>query len=462
MNTDVLTIEQDAELFRKRRPWYLLAAALFVLSLLVQQPLVFLAALFTTIIAWIPELWYRLALRHLVVQQKVSQQHIFFGEDVTLAVSIENHKFLPLPWLQVENKITPPLVKSRHEGRSWQLQKTDQDTLLSTWLLWSFQRVTRRYRIRCTERGFHAFGPLRLHSSDPFGWLETDVRVPTSASIVVYPLLVPMHVFGFHSAHPLGESATDRPLLEDPLRIAGVRDYVMGDDPRRIHWKATARMGVLQSKIYEASSLQRFLVLLDTWNYAHDLNSVDREVQELTITVAASFATWALDEGYMVGLFSNSSLLYAPEEEESEHEAAEEANQLHTASTTRISPPGVHIPFASDHSQYERILTTLARLLPDHNTPLERLIDQQRDLFPLGTTVVLVSAASSVNDATLELLEDVRARGAAVHLVLTGEPDAVKKQTELYRLPVHYPGGREKWHELINAVGKDESGIQLD
>lgn len=467
MNTDLLTIDQDRELLKKRRPWYFIAAALFVLSLLLQEPLIFLAAVFTIVIAWIPELWYRLALRHLVVQQKVSQRNIFFGEDITLSISVENRKFLPLPWLQVENKITPPLAKTVKQGRTSQLQKIDQDSQQSTWLLWSFQRVTRKYRMRCDARGFHAFGPIRLNSSDPFGWLETDVTVPTSETIVVYPLIAPMEVLGFNSVHPLGDHATERPLLEDPLRISGVRDYVIGDDPRRIHWKATARMGTLQSKIYEASSLRRFMVLLDTWNYANDTNGIDRDIQEFTITVAASFAVWALDEGYMVGLFANSSMMLMPTEWETG--TAEEQN-AEKAQTTRISPPGVHIPFASDHGQYEQILTTMSRLMPDYNTPIEHFIDQQDDLFPLGTTVILVSAASTVNDATVERLEDLRIRGAAVHLILTGDPEEVKQKTQYYSLPVHYPGGKEKWHELTSTVrkaagssaGTSSASIQLD
>lgn len=454
MKTDILKTDFDEQMIKGRRYWYALAAALLVFSLLLQQPLVFLAALFTLIIAVVPELWYRRALRRLVVQQTLSQRNLFFGEEVTLSIRIENRKFLPLPWLQVEEKITPPLTAGAKEGRTSQLQKIEQDTLVSTWLLWSLQRVTRRYRMRCNARGFHAFGPIRLGSSDPFGWLDTDVIIPTSEELLVYPLIAPLDVFGFSSVHPLGEYSSDRPLLEDPLRIAGVRDYVIGDDPRRIHWKASARLGMLQSKIYEPSSLRRFLVLLDTWNYAKAFNGVDRDLQELNITLAASFAVWALDEGYMVGLFVNSSMIVPVNEDIGE----EQPETLEESKMIRITPPGVYVPFASDHSQYERILSTAACLIADSNTPIERFIEKQDEMFAIGTTVVLVSAATSVNEPTIERLLDLRTRGAAVHLVLTGEQEAVNK-VEAYNLPVHYPGGREKWHELTSTIGKEANGI---
>jgi len=78
-------------------------------------------------------------------------------------------------------------------------------------------------------------------------------------------------------------------------------------------------------------------------------------------------------------------------------------------------------------------------------------------MFPLGTTVLLVSATSSLDKGTIERLLDLRMRGAAVHLILTGN-SAVNGNVETYDLPVHYVGGKEKWHELIRTVGNEKSG----
>ena len=136
VNTDLFPIDYDENLLKRRYPWYWLALGLLVFSLFSQQPLLFLAALFTFIVAIVPNLWYRHALRHLVVRQQVNHRNVFYGEEVKLSVSIENHKFLPLPRLKVENKIVPPLAviskKTSH------LQNLRRDTLASTWLLWAF------------------------------------------------------------------------------------------------------------------------------------------------------------------------------------------------------------------------------------------------------------------------------------------------------------------------------------
>ncbi|HEY5003300.1 MAG TPA: DUF58 domain-containing protein [Ktedonobacteraceae bacterium] len=466
MKTDIFPLDHDVEMLKKRRTWYILALVLFVVSLLLQQPLLFLASLFILLIGLVPDLWYRQGLRHLLVRQQVNQRHLFFGEDVVLSVIIENQKLLPLPWLDVENKITPPLALL--SKRVLRLQKTEQDTLMSTWLLWSFQRVTRRYHMRCDTRGLHICGPIKLRCSDPFGWLETDVALPAGEVLLVYPLIAPLETLGLSSIHPFGEYASRQRLFEDPLRVVGVRDYLPGDDPRRIHWKATAHSGVLRSKVYEPSSMRRLLLLLDAWNYSDEMKGIDSEQQELTITTAASLAVWALEESYQVGLLVNCAIALSPFEDVTPDSLLQDMQRAEKLMTTEISAPVTRIPFSLDAEQQERLLSTLARLVPRYNTTIERVIDTEERMFPLGTTIVLISSISSLNEETVERLLDLRSGGAAVHLVLTG--DEAELKTDIYDLPVHYPGGKEKWRELIATVnngkgtlsGTSSTSLRLD
>jgi uncharacterized protein (DUF58 family) len=457
---DLISTNSDQDPLKRRKAWYWLALLLFVISLFSRQPLLFLAALFTFLVAIVPDLWYRNAFRHLVVRQYVNHHNVFFGEEVTLSVSIENHKFLPLPWLKVENKIAPPLVVlSKKTSR---LQSTQRETLAGTWLLWTFQKVTRQYRMRCQERGFHRFGPVSLSSSDPFGWLECEGTVPAVESLVVYPLIAPLEALGLSSVHPLGEHITARRLLEDPLQVAGVRDYIQGDDPRRIHWKATARAGALRSKVYETPALHRLLLLLDVWNYSEAAGGPDLEIQELTIATAASLGIWALEEGYMVGLLANSSMVMpltgqALSMSMPTHESDTIKVDREEFSASVLSPVTTSVSFSSDDGQYERLLSTLGRLVPQSSGSIGTLMDMEESMFPFGTTVLLVSANSSLHAGTIERLLDLRMRGTAVHLVLTGNSDA-SEPIETYDFPVHYVGGKEKWHELIRTVGDEKNG----
>jgi len=122
-----------------------------------------------------------------------------------------------------------------------------------------------------------------------------------------------------------------------------------------------------------------------------------------------------------------------------------------------LSPATDSVPFSSDDGQYERLLSTLGRLVPRYSGSIGTLMDTEERMFPLGTTVLLVSAASSLDEGTIERLQDLRMRGAAVHLMLTGNPDA-SENVETYDLPVHFVGGKEKWHELIRTAGNEKNG----
>jgi hypothetical protein len=283
------------------------------------------------------------------------------------------------------------------------------------------------------------------------------VTLPIHETVIVYPLIAQVESAGFAPVSPFGEHAARRHLIEDPIRVAGVRDYQMGDDPRRIHWKATAHSGTLRSKIYEYSTMKRLLVLLDTRSYAQSWMGVDPELQELTISAAASIAVWALDEGYMVGLLANSGIMIEPgsDEEAVLTEMLDENNNT-VSETYYLSSPGVHVPFALNEGQYERLLSILARLVPRQTMPMEDTIETDQQMFQPGTTVILVSTATAVSEETAGRLLDMRKRGVAVHLALTGEANDATV-IEAYDLPIHYLGGREQWHELMESASDAKS-----
>jgi uncharacterized protein (DUF58 family) len=440
---------QRDETLVKRRPWYLLAAILLLLSIITRQPIAFLAAIFILVLALVPEIWYRYALRDLLVQHQLNQKRAFFGDTITLSLRIENQKLLPLPWLEIEDEM--PMQLPLLTGKATTSFKPNRVELASSCSLWAFQRLTRRYRIKCSGRGVYTFGPALVRSGDPFGWLACEERVDARASILVYPLVAPIEAFGLPPRHPFGERVTPRRLLEDPLRVAGVRDYVLGDDPRRIHWKATARAGELRSKIYEPSSQHRLLILLDINTYAEPWMGLDADIQELTISAAASLAMWALDEGYSVGLLANSLMMGLAGEDAT---ASETERSPKTLLDAQMFVHRVRVPLASDEEQGERILSALGRLLSYFGSPIDALIDSERSNLPIGTTVVLVSAAAALHDTTVESLIDMRSHGATVQLLMAGDEES-KAGAETYDLPVYHIGGREVWHELTQQIADE-------
>ena len=231
-----------------KKQWYYLCVAIILFGLVIRQPLLLVIGFLGVLVLATTDIWAKYCLQHLRYQRQFSEQRVLFGEEVNLSLAIENAKLLPLPWLEIEDSVPRELTtKGRHMRISTARNTLILENLFS--LRW-YERVTRPYTVLCNTRGVHMFGPTVLRSGDVFGFLNREESLSNRQYLLVYPLVVPITRFGLPSHHPFGDNRAPRRMLEDPSRVIGVRDYMYGDDLRRVHWKATARMMQLQSKVY--------------------------------------------------------------------------------------------------------------------------------------------------------------------------------------------------------------------
>jgi hypothetical protein len=330
-----------------------------------------------------------------------------------------------------------------------------------------------------------------VRQSDPFGILVRERQIDQPAILLVYPLVAPLERFGLPARSPFGELKSSRRLLEDPLRVAGVRPYQPGDDPRRIHWKASARTGELQSKVYEPSTRHTLALFVDMRTFDRTLYGYDPFLAELAITTTASVAAWALDQGYAVGVYSN-GILGAPElDEEVARQArqralasvAEESTDVTTGVSGGTSPatngPGttvtseqeslarrlarlgatqrLRVPPASNPAQLGRTLEGLARLIAGTGLPMEVVLGAEQGRLPLGTTVIYIGAEAVLDVPLIVAMRRLKATGHDITLLLTGTADGAEHGAEiqLAGLTIHRIGGREIWNELVaDATGE--------
>ncbi|MFQ5556101.1 MAG: DUF58 domain-containing protein [Acidimicrobiales bacterium] len=149
------------------------------------------------------------------------------------------------------------------------------------------------YRLPTTRRGVLDIGPMRVEDADGLGLARRTHRVPSFARLLVHPPVETLPI----ARVPAGD---DR-LLGDELRCSlgssneefdGLREYVAGDDPRRIHWPSTARHDELLVRQYRPPRHGRLTVVIDTRPPGDDDAGLDR-----TTSVAASVAAAVLQGG---------------------------------------------------------------------------------------------------------------------------------------------------------------------
>src|SRR5229473_7426498 len=437
-----------------KKHWYYLCLAIILFGLLVRQPLLLVIGLLGVIVLAATDIWAKYCLQDLHYQRNFSEQRALFGEEVTLSLSIENAKLLPLPWLEIEDSVPRQLTfKGRHLRISTARNMVILENLFN--LRW-YERVTRPYTVLCNARGVHMFGPTVLRSGDVFGFLNRQETLSNRQYLLVYPLVVSITRFGLPSRHPFGDNRAPHRLLEDPLRVIGVRDYMYGDDLRRVHWKATARMMQLQSKVYQATTTYTLVLFLNVVSQLDAWYGIRPELQELAICATASVADWALDQGYAVGLYAN-TIMYMPEVGmlPPTHQEGEEKEQaLEAVVADQLKRRRIHLPPASNEEQRKRIMEVLARIQSYFGSSIEDLIQVERVRLPAGATVVVVT--STVSDPLLDSLARLKQSGHAVTILYIGDAPLAAK---LAGVTVHHMGGEETWKELHAGFSQAGTGL---
>ncbi len=421
--------------------WYLAGVLVVLLGILLHQPLLVILGLLVLLVLGTTDLWARYCLHNLTYQRQFSVQRALFGEEVTFSLTVENAKALPLPWLEVEDTVPRLLPLEDQELRfATQSNAAILECLFSPgW----YERVTRRYTVRCLTRGVHTFGPTTLRSGDVFGFISQEALLDNYQFLLVYPLIVPLTRFGLPARHPFGDRRTPRRLLEDPSRVIGIRDYQYGDDLRRVHWKATARTMQLQSKVYETTTTYTLAIFLNLEFRPDVYYGIHPELQELSITAAASVTEWASENGYAVGLYAN-TIMFMPDEQITA--ASLGTGEIREAVAEQLRRRRIRLPISSNIEQRQRIMEALARVQGYFGSNIGDLLQSERHRLPAGTTIVLIT--STLSEQLVDQLVYLRQSGHSVAILFVGDAPPPFK---LGGLPIYYIGGEAIWQEFVAA-----------
>lgn len=210
-------------------------------------------------------------------------QKVFQGMPTETAFIVKNHQFWPLPNFKIlvtagntkdpEKKVTESELSGYVDGRS--------ETILSL-------RLTSEYsgEIAVTVDGIVFYDYLKLFSH------RRNLQIGSVQKIFPRPLA--MTIVSQHSASAADEQ---QPNLEvrgnDGPDIFSVNGYQVGDHPKNIHWKLSARTGELMSKVYSLEENRQVVLWLDLLLAdQQNLADVDR-----FLTLAASLVNQLMVEG---------------------------------------------------------------------------------------------------------------------------------------------------------------------
>jgi hypothetical protein len=155
--------------------------------------------------------------------------------------------------------------------------------------------------IAARRRGVIDVGPMTIGRGDPLGILRREMRWPEVQRIHVHPVTVRLPSTSAGLIRDLDGTPSTK-LIDADLSFHAVREYVVGDSQRHVHWKSTAKTGRIMVRQYEESRHARIAIILDL-----DAESYESDDEfENTVSAAASLALQGVIDGRDV-LFSVSN-----------------------------------------------------------------------------------------------------------------------------------------------------------
>lgn len=148
------------------------------------------------------------------------------------------------------------------------------------------------YRLPADERGLFRIGPLTGEVTDPFGLARRSVVLAGVSELTVYPRLDRVRPPGRRrGGQEDAESRHADIRSQSGGDFAGLRQYQIGDDMRRVHWPSTARTGDIMIRQHEVSRQGRVVVAVDIAGSAHSDDSFEDALSAAASVLAAAGAT---------------------------------------------------------------------------------------------------------------------------------------------------------------------------
>jgi uncharacterized protein (DUF58 family) len=390
--------------------WWPFLGLIFLLGLLTKVYPLAAFSIMLLIISSVARWWKQHSLDELQFQRRFVYRRGYPAETITMQIELENRKFLPVPWLRIQDMI-PHAVAPTDESLLYPSHIPDLGFLISLFSLRWYERDRRTFELLLRKRGVYKLGPVGVESGDLFGLFEQIENRDQIDYLTVFPEQFSFRALQLPSGDPFGDRSTTRRLYFDQNQPMGVRDYQPEDDFRQIHWPATAHSGDLQVKTYQPVSARVLVVCLNAMTLPHYWEGTDPELLEHLVRVTASVVERALADGYRVGISSNSALAHADQP--------------------------FRVPPSRSPNQLINLLTALASVTPFVSGTFDRFLIAEAPRMPYGATLMIITAIT--NDDLVEALLRLKQHGRRITLLsFARHPPPLIPGITIHHLP-YYP-----------------------
>ena len=203
------------------------------------------------------------------------------------------------------------------------------------------------------RRGVFQLEPYRLVTGFPFGLFETSVAFRDGSEILVYPRVFPVRATALERIPAASQASTQS--SDDGDEFFSLREYVVGDDMRRIAWRMSARMG--KWIVRELARYNSRLVIL-AFDTTFDPSAEGfKEGFEDAVELTASVAIMLLRRRYEVSIITQEDFLPGGDGKGHERRVLQ--------MLARVNPADGVPPFSEKLAAFETLDSTVFHVSPD-------------------------------------------------------------------------------------------------
>jgi len=321
-------------------------------------------------------LWTRAAAANLTCTYSVGRRCLTAGEPLDVRLRLYNEGWLPILWLEATDEL---LAAERHPAAR------------QVFCLGPLGSVIRDYTLPSLRRGHYRLGPMVARVADPLGMFDGRRRIFSDVRVLVYPRLVPLEGVRLPSRQPFGKERTRLRACEDPSSLAEVRPYRPGDHAKLVHWRTTARRGLLHVKEYELNASCDLSILLDLHPQPYDCAGKHcAAMEDAAVEAALALCHYALRRDYSATLITY----------QDDHR--------------------MQLPLGRGLRRFGHVLETMARLTPTAGLSAAELAASETRLLPPRSTVVLITPDLSAQ--LVQVLLRLQGRRLGVALATLDRP----------------------------------------
>lgn len=208
---------------------------------------------------------------------------------VNLHIVIRNRSWLPLPRTSIQ------LVLPEHVAveDADELSVVNKRNMVKLWMsIPRKSQVERTITISPSKRGMVWMTEVQTELAGPFAMFVSQIDMPVTFSLLVYPEVVPVPAIAMGTTLPIGSKLSKQRLQTDPTFMRGIRPYAAGDRIKHIDWKTSAKTTTLQTRQFEFTAQADWRIIGHILpSYEARLQGYNDELNERTISLIASLAT---------------------------------------------------------------------------------------------------------------------------------------------------------------------------